>query len=220
MQFSLARRRAPRTDLGFFLLWLRRPTRVGGIVPSSRALAAAMAARIDVAAPGAVVELGGGTGSITEAILAAGVAPRDLVVVEREAKLCAVLAARFPHVRILHGDARDLTALLKKVGIAPVKVVVSGLPLLAMDHRDSHRIVTGAFSVLAPGGEFLQFTYGPTSPISRVTRTRLGIAGQRSDWVLYNLPPATVWRYRRAAPPRRNVPKRRAASAPDPRCIP
>jgi len=197
MRFSPARDRAKRTELGFFLLWLRRPGRVGALVPSGRALATSMAARIDVHAPGVVVELGGGTGSITEAILAAGIAPQDLVVVEREAKLCAVLAARFPHIRVLQGDARDLKNLLEQAGIGPVKVVVSGLPLLSMDDRDCQRIVAGAFSVLPPKGEFLQFTYGPASPVSRQTRSSLGIAGRRSDWILYNLPPATVWRFHR-----------------------
>ncbi len=197
MRFSPARDRAKRAELGFFLLWLRRPTRVGALVPSGKALAASMAARIRVDAPGVVVELGGGTGSITEAILAAGTAPQDLVVIEREAKLCAILAERFPHIRILHGDARDLKALLERAEIGPVKVVASGLPLLSMDDRDCQSIVASAFSVLLPEGEFLQFTYGPASPVSRQTRASLGIAGRRSDWVLYNLPPATVWRYHR-----------------------
>jgi phosphatidylethanolamine/phosphatidyl-N-methylethanolamine N-methyltransferase len=197
MRFSPVRDHAKRGDLGFFLLWLRRPTRVGALVPSGKALAASMAARINVEAPGVVIELGGGTGSITEAILAAGTAPQNLVVVEREAKLCAILAERFPHIRILQGDARDLKELLEREGIGPVKVVVSGLPLLSMDNSDCQRIIAGAFSVLPPEGEFLQFTYGPVSPVSRQTRASLGIAGRRSDWVLYNLPPATVWRFRR-----------------------
>ena len=197
MRFSPARDRIKRTDLGFFLLWLRRPTRVGALVPSSKALATSMAARIKAEAPGVVVELGGGTGSITEAILATGTAPQDLVVVERETELCAILAERFPHIRILQGDACDLKVLLEQAGIGPVKTVVSGLPLLSMDSRTRQRIIAGVFSVLPPEGEYVQFTYGPVSPVSRQTRASLGIAGRRSDWVLYNLPPATVWRFRR-----------------------
>ncbi len=197
MRFSTASDRAKRTDLWFFLLWLRRPTRVGALIPSSKALATSMAARINAEAPGVVVELGGGTGSITEAILATGTAPQDLVVVERETEMCTVLAERFPHIRILQGDACDLKALLEQAGIGPVKTVVSGLPLLSMDNHTRQRIVAGVFSVLPPEGEYVQFTYGPVSPVSRQTRASLGIAGRRSDWVLFNLPPATVWRFRR-----------------------
>ena len=53
----------------FFLHWLRRPGKVGAVVPSGPALAAALAAEVDTAAPGAVVELGPGTGRVTRALL-------------------------------------------------------------------------------------------------------------------------------------------------------
>ena len=61
-------RRDVSGDICFFRLWLRRPRRVGAVMPSGRALATAMATCIDAQAPGMVVELGGGTGSITRAI--------------------------------------------------------------------------------------------------------------------------------------------------------
>jgi phosphatidylethanolamine/phosphatidyl-N-methylethanolamine N-methyltransferase len=186
-------------ELAFFSLWLRRPRRLGAVVPSGRALADAMAGQIDVAAPGEVVELGGGTGSVTRAILDAGVAPKDLIVVERETALCRTIAARFPGVRVAHGDARDLRRLLEAVGAARIKTVISSLPLLAMERDDCRRILESAFAVLDKRGDFVQFTYGPASPVSGRTRATLGVIGERTDWVLRNLPPAAVWRYRRAA---------------------
>lgn len=197
MRRSRARRRVRQDELGFFLLWLRRPGRLGAVVPSGRALARAMAAHIDLASPGVVVELGGGTGSITRALLRAGTAPEDLVVVEREAKLCRIIRARFPGVRVLRADARDLERLLREAGVERVKAVVSGLPLLSMEREDCRQILRAAFSVLGPEGEFLQFTYSPASPVSHETRGLLGITGKREEWVLSNLPPAAVWRYRR-----------------------
>lgn len=154
-----------------------------------------MADCIDVGESGVVVELGGGTGNITRAILDAGVQPSDLVVVEREAALCGVIRARFPGVRVLQADARRLRALLAREGIAPVKAVVSSLPLLSMDRRDGQAIVAEAFAALAPRGQFLQYTYGPASPIPPELRERLGIEGARSEWILNNLPPAAVWRF-------------------------
>lgn len=198
MSLFRTRIQAPKEKLGFFLMWLRRPRRVGAVVPSGRALAEAMAACIDVDAPGVVVELGGGTGSITGAILEAGVAPRDLVVVEREAALCEVIAARHPGVRVLCADARDLDRLLPDSGVARVKAIVSGLPLLSLDRASRRRILGAAFAVLSQRGEFLQFTYGPASPVSQDLRAELGIVGRRAEWILSNLPPAAVWRYRRA----------------------
>ncbi len=40
-------------NVRFFLCWLRRPARLGAVVPSGQALAAALAGQIDAAAPGA-----------------------------------------------------------------------------------------------------------------------------------------------------------------------
>jgi len=197
MKDTLARPKARTDEIGFFLMWLRRPSRLGAVLPSGRALARAMAERIDPRAPGAVVELGGGTGSITGAILRAGVAPSDLIVVEREAKLCATISARYPGVRVLCADARDLKRLLARAGVTTVKAVVSGLPLLAMEQRDRRRVLREVFSVLGEAGEFLQFTYGPAQPVSQRTRNRLGIVGKREEWILSNLPPAAIWRYRK-----------------------
>ncbi len=197
MSDTLARRKGRTDEIGFFLMWLRRPGRLGAVLPSGRALARAMAAGIDAGAPGAVVELGGGTGSITGAILRAGVAPHDLIVVEREAKLCATISARYPGVRVLCADARDLKGLLARAGVTRVKAVVSGLPLLAMEPGHRRRILRAVFSVLGEAGEFLQFTYGPAQPVSQATRDRLGIVGKREEWILSNLPPAAIWRYRK-----------------------
>ena len=60
----------------FFRSWIRDPFHVASIVPSGRWLAKLMATGLE---PGArVVELGAGTGTLTEAILDRGVLPEDL----------------------------------------------------------------------------------------------------------------------------------------------
>ena len=56
-------------------------------------------------------------------------------------------------------------------------------------------IVRGVFHLLSPGAPFIQFTYGPYSPVGR---ERLGVSGKVATWVPANLPPASVWVYRRA----------------------
>lgn len=186
-------------NLSFLKLWLRRPVSLGALLPSGKSLAFAMAGQIDPAAPGAVVELGGGTGSITAALLDEGIACQDLVVIEREPALVALLRARFPRVRVIHGDARYLARLIGEAGVGPVKAVVSGLPILSLPKSVCREIVSQAFLVLPPDGVMVQFTYSPLSPISRRTSRSLDIVGDRADWVLDNLPPASVWNYRRAA---------------------
>jgi len=184
-----------RRNLSFLSRWLRNPKAIGAVVPSGRSLASAMAAEIDLAAPGAVVELGGGTGNITATLLEAGVPAQDLAVVERDPTFARLIAARLPEVRVLQGDAAELRRLLREAGIGPVKAVVSGLPLLSMPDRIVLRIIAEAAEALSEDGVLVQFTYGPASPVSRRILARLGLAAERTSWVVDNFPPASVWRY-------------------------
>ncbi len=94
MNHEMFRRLRDRDELRFFLHWLRRPGRIGAVVPSGPALAAALAAEIDTEVPGAVVELGPGTGRVTRALLEAGVEPSQLVAIERDASFCKLLRGR------------------------------------------------------------------------------------------------------------------------------
>lgn len=192
-------RRSLRDNLSFLKLWLRRPASLGAMLPSGKSLALAMAEQVDPAVPGAVVELGGGTGSITAALLESGTAATDLVVIEREPALVNLLRARFARLRVIQGDARHTARLVAQAGVGPVKAVVSGLPMLSLPERVCRDIITQAFTILRPQGVMVQFTYSPLSPISRSTSRSLDIIGDRADWVLDNVPPASVWNYRRRA---------------------
>jgi phosphatidylethanolamine/phosphatidyl-N-methylethanolamine N-methyltransferase len=178
----------------FLKRWLKDPLRIGAIAPSSRELAAAMARLVPADSQDPVIELGGGTGVITQALLEAGIAPARLIVVERDEALHDLLVKRFPEVRILLGSAADLASLLRPLGIARACAVVSGLPLLAMRDSVRDRIVEESFALLEPGAPFIQFTYGLASPIPR---RKLGVQGEVKSRVLNNLPPASVWLYHR-----------------------
>lgn len=198
MIHEMSRALRKRDELQFFLHWLRRPGRVGAMVPSGPALAAALAAEIDVEAPGVVVELGPGTGRVTGALLAAGVAPDKLVAIECNTSFCKMLRERFPGVRVVSGEAQAIRSLLQPVGAPLVKAVVSSLPLLNMTIRDRRTVLSEITAVLAPEGVLVQYTYGPAAPVSPEVRDELGLLGERTNWVFANLPPAAVWCYRRS----------------------
>src|SRR5699024_2600263 len=86
--------RASTEPTRFFLDWLQNPLTVGAVAPSGRELARLMTAGV---APGArVVELGAGTGTLTQAILERGVHPADLHIVEQNESFAAMLRGRFP----------------------------------------------------------------------------------------------------------------------------
>jgi len=184
--------------LEFLAQWVRRPAAVGAILPSGKSLANAMARQIDVDRPGLVLELGGGTGNITKACIEIGVDPRSIVVLEKASSFCALIRARFPDVRVIRGDARNLETLMQERGIGPFKAVVSSLPLLSIPEVQRDQILSQAFAVLAQDGVFVQFTYGLLPPVPRGIARSLELVKDRSAWVLRNVPPASVWRYSRA----------------------
>ena len=88
----------------FFRQWLRKPLRIGAVAPSSRELADAMARLVPNPPDGPVVELGGGTGPITAALLEVGIPPGQLYVIEREPQLHRHLQLRFPGVHVTNVD--------------------------------------------------------------------------------------------------------------------
>lgn len=181
----------------FFWQWLKNPLRTAAVAPSSAELAAAMVAELpdDVRR---VIELGGGTGAITVALLSAGIRDEDLLVLELNEELHAHLHLRFPKVRVVLGDARSLAALATDNGyltVGPADAIVSGLGLLSMPPALQRDILEAAFDCLRPGGVFVQFTYGPAAPVADTVARELGLQVRRGDFVLRNMPPATVYVY-------------------------
>ena len=150
-----------------------------------------------------VIELGGGTGAITVALLGAGILPRSLLVLELNEELHAHLHARFPEVPIVEGDARDLLEIAGGCGFlapGPADAIVSGLGLLSMPRETQRAILAAAFSCLREDGRFIQFTYGPQPPVAEEVTGALGLQVRRGEFVLRNVPPATVYVYTRADP--------------------
>ncbi len=179
----------------FLRAWIADPIRLGSITPSSSALASLITSEITPQTT-PVVELGPGTGVFTKALLARGVPPDRLLLVEREAKFAEMLRERFPGVGVLTMDATDLGR-AQLFGGEPVKAVISGLPFLSMPKRAIMGVLDGAFAHLGPDGSFYQFTYGARCPVPRLVLERLGLKAVRIGRTFSNFPPATVYRIRR-----------------------
>jgi phosphatidylethanolamine/phosphatidyl-N-methylethanolamine N-methyltransferase len=178
----------------FFRSWLRDPFNVASVVPSSKSLARLMAC--DLSRGARVVELGAGTGTLTEAILARGVDPGDLVLVERCAAFVGILERRFPKCTVLQTDAAELEQHLGALR-GTVDYVVSGLPILWFNGDKKASILTGAFALLRPTGRLHQFTYLGRPPVGGRLLSRLGIKASLLGVSPINLPPAFVYRFER-----------------------
>ena len=180
-------------EVRFIASWLQNPLRVGAVSPSGRPLARALAAAVDPSISGPVVELGPGTGPVTEALIERGIAPERLVLVEHDPDFCAMLRRRFPAATVVQGDAYALGDTLAGIVRAPVAAIVSSLPLMTRPLSVRARLLLAAMRLLRRGAPFVQFTYAATAPIpSRHRRYR--ISSTPRIWM--NLPPARVWVYR------------------------
>ena len=185
---------------GFYREWLRRPLAVAAVSPSGRALAAAVAAEVGEAR--SVVELGGGTGALTAALVARGIP--NLVVIESSPVFCALLRARFPGVQVIEGDANDAPQLLAGSRVPPgsADVVVSGLGMLTRSREDQQHLLESMLELLTPGGHIVQFTYSLFFPAARGLLAAMGLESRRSSLTWRNLPPASVFVVRRGSPRR------------------
>ncbi len=176
-----------RPGTAFLRELLREPRSVGAVCPSSSRLAERMAGWVNPAPGGWVVELGGGTGAVTAALLRHGVPRERLVVIEQSPHFVHHLRKRFPKVRIFHGDAANIAHAVE--GARQVNTLVSGLPLRSLPESTVDRIVQACTGALSPDARVIQFTYAPRAP------SAWGAAGlQRvgNEIVWHNLPPARI----------------------------
>jgi phosphatidylethanolamine/phosphatidyl-N-methylethanolamine N-methyltransferase len=180
----------------FFRRWLSSPKSMGSVWPSSQALARAVACRAEYQPGDTIIELGGGTGAITQGLIERGIPRERIAVVELDPSLVDYLEDRLPGCRIIQGDATKLGDILDRCGINRVGTVVSGLPMVRMPRQYQRAIIHQGLAALRPGGTMLQYSYSPLPP---VPTEALGITARLATYVPWNLPPASVWRYERQA---------------------
>jgi phosphatidylethanolamine/phosphatidyl-N-methylethanolamine N-methyltransferase len=180
------------TDTALFIQeWLANPQGMGAVAPSSRNLAEAMARWVPSDPESYVLELGPGTGVVTEALLRRGLRQERLVAIEQNSNMTRVLREKFPRAQIITGDAWKLDDLLRRrhEPIEKVGAVISSLPLLNFPPAEAERLAAKIRTVLDPDGKWVQFTY-------RIHRLRpRGAASFRlraTKVVWFNLPPARV----------------------------
>lgn len=182
-------------ELLFFRRWIANPLKVGALLPSAPALARLVARNVEIGPDDAVIEVGAGTGSITKALVSAGI-PRDrLFVIEIDADMCTYLRKQFPQVQIIHGDAGRLSDIVPGRWHGKVSTVVSGIPMITLPLEAQQRLIRSWFGITKPGGQMLQYTYSLISPIPEA---KLGLSVRRCGMAFLNVPPASVFSYRKA----------------------
>jgi phosphatidylethanolamine/phosphatidyl-N-methylethanolamine N-methyltransferase len=153
---------AALTDTTLFLQeWFANPQRMGAVAPSSPKLAAAMARWLPSNPESYVLELGPGTGAVTEALLERGLREDRLIAIERNPKMARLLREKFPRAQIIIGDAWKLDDLLqdRRNPIDSVGAVISSLPLLNFPPEQAEALADKIRAVLEPKGNWVQYSY-------------------------------------------------------------
>ncbi len=186
----------------FFRRWVEKPLQLGAVLPSSRFLTSLVVEHVPYIPGQYIVELGAGTGTITRGLIKKGIPQEALYPVEMDEEFTVFMQNTLPKVNAICGDAGDLEALLPDHVKGNVCAVITGLPYTAIPLDVQRRIMEGAFKVLSPEGQVLQFGY---NPFSAVKYKELGMERDYLGSSVLNIPPAHIWRYRLKSLPLRQV---------------
>ncbi len=199
-QSALVNRKARLTDRTlFFKKFLAKGRQISSAVPSSKALVAGLLRHVDFSRPGTIVELGAGTGPVTEQIVERLQPFHRFVAVENDADFCNILRRRFPETTLLQMDASRISDSLAGMSIHKVDFVVSGLPTPSLPPRAMIRLWQWLRRSLAPNGLFLQITVAPL--VFRGFYDRL-FSSVQYEMIWRNVPPGGVYKCSR---PRRHL---------------
>jgi phospholipid N-methyltransferase len=186
----------------FLRSFLRRPSQVGAIAPSSKYLAAMMVDWFDWTRCRYVVEYGPGTGVFTKAILQSLHPDAKFFAIERSPELCNLLRGRYPQLDLCEDSVENVAALCQAREFPHVDAVICGLPWASFPDALQQSCLDALAKVLRPGGQFATFAYwqGLLLPAAHKFRRRLNdyfSEIESSPTVWRNLPPAFIYRCRR-----------------------
>ena len=157
-------RKSLHPNLLFLSKFLRHGTKIASVWPSSRALSKATIQRVNFDTAKVIVELGAGTGPITDEVIRRLKPQTKFLAIERDADFARVLRQRFsdlPNVEIIHADVRDLGALLEARHITAVDYFLSGLPTPSLPPDVRKDMLASVRKYMAPHGLFSNITEIP-----------------------------------------------------------
>jgi phospholipid N-methyltransferase len=183
-----------RTSSTFLKEFAQAPSHVGSICPSSRALTAALIQASPLNQPGLIIDLGAGSGIVSEELIKAGIEPERLLAIEISPGFAEVFARRCPGVPLFIEDARSLSLILNRLDRQrPISSIISSLPLRIMPSDLVREIMAELKQVLAVrGGSLIQYTYAWWM---RYPLAQYGFKPSARRIVLKNIPPARVESY-------------------------
>src|SRR5678815_617675 len=149
-------------QLGLFARnFIKHPTMLGSVIPSSRFLVNDLMSQVDWGRAQVVVEYGPGVGTITQHILKRMRPDALLIAIELNADFVEYLRreVKDPRLVVLCGSASNARALLASVGISQADYVISGIPFSTLPHRMRREVCHETRELLSPTGTCLVYQF-------------------------------------------------------------
>lgn len=183
-------------NIQFLQAFLKNPTKVGSIAPSSPDLAVKMIEGFKPGPDNIILELGVGTGAITKYINDIVPDANSYLGLELDEKLVGSLKPLYPNLRIEVGNACEAFEIHKRSGLGKVGAIVSCLPFVSLPNEVGERILLEAEKFMKQGGctfRAIQYAHGYYFPsaikMREFMRNRYG-KSKRSTLVVKNVPPS------------------------------
>ncbi len=184
------------TCLGERSVWvrkfLRHGTKIASLTPSSRWLCRAMCRELDPARPQVIVELGAGTGPLTQMVEQTRHPESRFLSVEVDDELHDFASRRCPDVDIAKASVEHLPDLLAERDIDRIDVMLSCLPMPSLPHH-VNQVVLETWERLTTNGIYTQITQIPWWFMPTYRRAFRTVD---FDLVLMNPPPGGVYHCR------------------------
>ena len=143
----------------WFKNYIKHPLEIGAIFPTSKITSKLMASELDIKKDSIVVELGPGTGKITQAILDKGVNEKNLILVEINNQFSNALKIKYPQVEIFTEDAVSFFEKFEERYKRKIDIIISAIPLVSLDKNNNDLLCDLAMKNLSAKGKFIQITY-------------------------------------------------------------
>jgi len=175
----------------FFTGFLHAPFRVGSICSSSSTLTSTLIQQIPTNTDGLIIDLGAGSGAVSNQLINAGVDPKNILAIEISPHLAKVFKKRCPTVPLSIGDARELDAIVQEYAPGQaITLIISSLPFRSMPKTLVKQITVSLQKVMEQHHcPLVQYSYAVWM---QYPLKKYGFSPCASKIVVRNFPPARV----------------------------
>jgi phosphatidylethanolamine/phosphatidyl-N-methylethanolamine N-methyltransferase len=174
----------------FLKRFIKQPTKVASVIPSSPFLINHVSRKFDFSRPGVIVEFGPGEGCHTREILRRMHPQSKLILFELDEALALHLKSQFAadsRVEVIHQNASALSNELSRRGLTHCDHILSGIPFSILEKTTKRRLLQEVYDCLAPDGRFIIYQV-----TNELLRHATAFPRADTEHCMLNIPPMFV----------------------------